>query len=159
MSPYVNRQAVLDVLNNPEAKEFLKKNDLDGLYDYFYNYFGDDYEIDSYISPLNDVLIKSGIDPLKYIESLAWYKIPESIESADFSKYTNIKRVDISGFEGSEIDEQLLVLPDSVQIIEENAFSDFYCCDGCGIKLSTKSLKRVGSNALSISEGFIIIDD
>ena len=146
------------MLNNSTVKELLKKNDLDGLYDYFYNQFGDSYEISSYISPLNDILIESGIDPLRYIESLAWYKIPESMESADYSKYTNIKRIDISGFEGSEIDDQLLALPNSIQIIEENAFADVYCYDGGGIKVSTKSLKRVGSNGLSIAEGPIIID-
>jgi hypothetical protein len=37
MSPYVNKQSIVNMLNNSTVKELLKKNDLDGLYDYFYN--------------------------------------------------------------------------------------------------------------------------
>ena len=160
MGSSVDKQTILNILNNPEAKEFLKKNDLDGLYEYFCNQFGDDYKISSYIDPLVDILVcVGGIKPLKYIKSLAWYKIPiYYIQTKDLRYYTNIKRIDISGFEGKTFTSDYLILPDSIEIIEENAFTNAHFRDWSGLKIFTKSLKRIGNDALSIAEGPLRID-
>ena len=76
----------------------------------------------------------------------------------DLSNYKNIKIIEADGFTSSEFHDAL-ILPDSVQVIEEGAFDCAKFYDDSYLQISTKSLTKVGYDALNIDSGYLIIDD
>ena len=151
-------QDVKELLSDPAVQNLLKNNDLDAVYDFYYEAFSEDYNFEYVTNILENILKSAGIEPLEYLTRLAWYKGIDFSEPMDFSKYKNIKIIEVDGFNSSEFYDAL-ILPDSIQTIEECAFyyANFY--DDSFLQISTKSLVRVGYDALNIESGYLIIDD
>ena len=101
-----------------DHQEDLKNNNLDPIFD--------DEHLDD-IDELYRLLESLDIQFLKYVSKLPQlYLEDETVGTLDLSKFTNIKAIDSWAFNESNIEGDL-ILPDSIQTINNYAFSAFYC--------------------------------
>ena len=121
-----------------DHQEDLKNNNLDPIFD--------DERLDN-IDELFYLLESLDIQFLKYVSKLPQlYLEDETFSTLDLSKLTNIKAIDSWAFDNSSIEGDL-ILPDSIQTINNYAFSN---CDINNLFLP-KTLSKVGHNAFSSS--------
>ena len=117
-----------------DHQEDLKNNNLDPIFD-------DGYLDD--IDELYHLLESLDIQFLKYVSKLPQlYLEYETVGTLDLSKFTNIKAIDSWAFNESNIEGDL-ILPDSIQTINNYAFSS------CIINnlFLPETLSKVGRNA------------
>ena len=119
-----------------DHQEDLKNNNLDPIFD--------DEHLDD-IDELYRLLESLDIQFLKYVSKLPQlYLEDETVGTLDLSKFTNIKAIDSWAFNESNIEGDL-ILPDSIQTINNYAFSS---CDINNLFLP-ETLSKVGRNAFS----------
>ena len=121
-----------------DHQEDLKNNNLDPIFD--------DERLDN-IDELYYLLESLDIQFLKYVSKLPQlYLEDDTVGTLDLSKLTNIKAIDSWAFNDSSIEGDL-ILPDSIQTINNYAFSN------CNINnlFLPETLSKVGRNAFSSS--------
>ena len=118
------------------------------------------YNINGVTLAYKMIFKEAGIDPLKYVDSITFHDIYD-FGIRNFSKYTNIKFIPDRGFYYTH-SKKNIILPNSIITIGDQAFQkcrfDQYKTRIGYLQLYTYSLKQIGTDALSLSEGFVIID-
>lgn len=122
----------------------LNNNKFDTIYDTFYQIDeSDDNERDYYVTPLlTTTLLKSGINPLKYMDKVPPYYLVES-DITEIVIPNNIKEIGYNAFSYCE-ELNKICLPNNLITIEEEAFQ--YCKNLKQIKVP-KSVKYIGKSA------------
>lgn len=142
-------------MNIDKLKELLKKHEEDLKNNNLDPIFEDEYAFENYfyngrglsIANVKEFLEAQGIDPLRYVTRIpTWYYEDEKLDNLDLSKHTNLKVVGSSAFLNCHIDKDL-ILPDSIEVIEDDVFwlevSNLYLPD---------SLKEIDDDTFSSLE-------